>query len=156
MLTVPAISAPSGSVGRVWIDDEEPAIAEIADTGNEPVAEAVEHGKCRFGGAGGIGCVLMDFDGALVVKKTVEHVGRFAFGRLDHAGKEGGEAVGQEAIDRGTRPFSVFCIVVETGFAAPAGRKELPVRGWRLWPSPQTAAKGWACCASTSTAVAVA
>jgi hypothetical protein len=116
-------------VGRAWIDDEEPAIAEIADTGNEPVTEGVEHGKRRFGRAGGIGCMLPGFDGAFFMKEAVEYVGRFAFGCLDHAGEEGGEAVGQEDIDRRTRSFAVFCIVFEAGFAAPAGRKELPVRG---------------------------
>lgn len=59
----------------------------------------------------------MDFDGAFVVKQAVEHVGRVALGRLDHAGEEGSETVGQEAIDRGTRTFAVFCIVFEAGFA---------------------------------------
>ena len=51
---------PERVVRRVGIDDEEPAIAEIADTRNEPIAEAMEHSECRFGRAGGIGCMLMD------------------------------------------------------------------------------------------------
>lgn len=82
---------PERLVRRVGIDDEEPAIAEIteiADTRNEPVAEAMEHSECGFGRAGGVGCMLMDFDGAFVVKEAVEHVGRFALGRLDHPGEE--------------------------------------------------------------------
>ncbi len=62
-------------VSRIAINDKEPAIAEIADTGNEPVAKGVEHGERRFGGASGIGCVLIDFDGAFVVKEAVENVG---------------------------------------------------------------------------------
>ncbi len=57
-------------VSRIAINDKEPAIAEIADTGNEPVAKGVEHGERRFGGASGIGCVLIDFDGAFVVKEA--------------------------------------------------------------------------------------
>ena len=83
----------------------------------------MEHSECRFGRAGGIGCMLMDFDGAFVVKEAVEHVGRFALGRLDHPGEEGGETIGQEAIDRSTWSFAVFCIVFEAGLTAPACRK---------------------------------
>lgn len=46
-----------------------------------------------FGGTGGIGGMLMDVDGAFVVKEAIEHVRRFTLGGLDHAGREGCEAV---------------------------------------------------------------
>lgn len=87
-------------ISGIGIDDEELAIAKIADAGDEPRTEGMEHGERRFRRAGRIGSMLMDFDGTFVVKQAVEHVGCFTFGRLDHPGEKGGAAVGHEAIDR--------------------------------------------------------
>lgn len=142
-------------VGAVGGDHEQPAIAQVADARDEPVAERVEHGEGRLGRACGVGRMLVYFDRAFIVDEPVEHIGRFALGGRDQPGEEGGEPVGKEPVKRGTGPLAVFGVIVEAGLAATTSGKNCP-SDEDTWPSPHIAANGWACCASTSTAVAVA
>lgn len=59
-------------------DQNAPTIA-ISRTGRmrDRIPKGMEHRECSLSRNGGIGGKLMDFDGAYVVKKAVEHVGGF-------------------------------------------------------------------------------
>ena len=124
------------SIRGVRIDHKQPAIAEVANSRDEPVAEQMEHCEHRLGCACGVGRMLVDLDRAFVVDKPIEHIGRFAFGGLDEPGEEGGEPVGEEAVDRGAGPFPIFGVVVEAGFAAAPSGKELPIGGGHMTVPP--------------------
>ena len=123
-------------VGAVGVDHEQPAIAQVADARDEPVAERVEHGEGRLGRARGIGRMLVDLDRAFVVDEPVEHIGRLAFGGRDQPGEEGGEPVGEEAVERGAGTLAVFGIIVEAGLAATAGGEELSVGRGHMTVAP--------------------
>ena len=59
---------------------------QVANARCKAEAQQTAHGKDMIGEAPGVGVVLVDDEAALVIKQSVEDIGRLVSGRGDHLG----------------------------------------------------------------------
>ena len=62
---------------------------QVANARRKAEAQQTAHGKDMIGGAPGVGVVLVNDEAALVIKQSVEDMGRLVSGRGDHLGVKG-------------------------------------------------------------------
>ena len=92
-------------------------------------AQQTAHGKDMIGEAPGVGVVLVNDKAALVIKQSVEDIGRLVSGRGDHLGVKWTKLIGSMSVELDARVLTVMQVHQSSDFPASAGVKELSVRG---------------------------
>ena len=67
---------------------------QVANAPRKAEAQQTAHGKDMIGEAAGVGVVLVNDEAALVIKQSVEDIGRLVSGRGDHLGVKGPKLIG--------------------------------------------------------------
>ena len=98
--------------------------------------------------AAGIGIVLPNGQGALMVEQSVQNVSCLASVSRDYLGVERCKPVGDVGIELYAWFRPVVGVVIGAGLAVAASPEELP-SDEEVSPSPQRAVNGWAWMAST-------
>ena len=91
-----------------------------------------------LGRAAGIGIVLADGQGALMVEQSVQNVSGLASICRDHLGVERCKPVGDVGIELYSWLGPIVCIVIGAGLAVAASSEELPVGGGSFAVAPES------------------